>query len=37
MDEKVARFLTRAIERFPADRFQTPVQFREALSRLPNI
>jgi len=37
MDERVARFLTKAIERYPGDRFQTPAEFREALSRLPNI
>jgi serine/threonine protein kinase len=35
MDERVARFLIKAIERDPRDRFQTPGEFREALKRLP--
>jgi serine/threonine protein kinase len=35
LDAAVVRFLTKAIERDPRERFQTPQEFREALSRLP--
>jgi len=35
LDEKTARFLIKAIERDPRDRFQTPAEFREALKKLP--
>jgi serine/threonine protein kinase len=35
MDARVARFLIKAIERDPRERFQTPAEFREALKRLP--
>jgi len=36
LDEKLARFLMKAIERDPRDRFQSPGEFREALKALPN-
>jgi serine/threonine protein kinase len=35
LDEKTVRFLTKAIERDPRDRFQTAAEFREALLALP--
>jgi eukaryotic-like serine/threonine-protein kinase len=35
IDDATARFLTKAIERDPASRFQTAAEFREALERLP--
>jgi serine/threonine protein kinase len=35
LDEKTARFLIKAIERDPRERFQTAEQFREALQTLP--
>src|SRR5262249_28565004 len=36
LDKHVVRFLTKAIERDPARRFQTAVDFRAALEALPN-
>jgi serine/threonine protein kinase len=35
LDEATAKFLIKAIERDPADRFQTAEQFRKALQNLP--
>jgi serine/threonine protein kinase len=35
MDEQTAKFLIKAIERDPRDRFQTPGEFRAALQALP--
>jgi serine/threonine protein kinase len=35
LDERTARFLIKAIERDPRDRFQSAAQFREALKGLP--
>jgi serine/threonine protein kinase len=36
LDDATARFLTKAVERDPKDRFQTPAEFKEALDRLPD-
>jgi serine/threonine protein kinase len=36
MDEATARFITKAVERDPKDRFQNAGEFREALERLPD-
>ena len=35
LDAKTAAFLIKAVEREPQDRFQTPAEFRDALSGLP--
>jgi serine/threonine protein kinase len=35
LDDAVARFLIKSIERDPKDRFQTPAEFRDALRELP--
>lgn len=35
LDEKTARFLKKAVERDPRERFQTPEEFREAIMTLP--
>src|SRR5262249_40520037 len=35
IDAATAKFLMKAIERDPRDRFQTPAEFREALKKLP--
>jgi len=35
MDKELAALLMRAIEREPKDRFQTALEFREALKALP--
>jgi serine/threonine protein kinase len=35
LDKATAKFLTRAVERDPKDRFQTAAEFREALKALP--
>jgi eukaryotic-like serine/threonine-protein kinase len=35
LDEATARFLLKAVERDPRDRFQTAAEFREALKALP--
>ncbi len=35
MDEATAKFLMKAIERDPRERFQTPAKFQEALAELP--
>ena len=36
MDEATAKFLMKAIERDPRERFQTPAKFQEALQELPD-
>jgi serine/threonine protein kinase len=36
MDKVTAKFLTKAIERDPRDRFQTPAKFQETLRELPD-
>ncbi len=36
LDKPTAAFLTKAVERDPNDRFQTPGDFREALQKLPD-
>lgn len=35
LDDEVAKFLAKAVERDPRDRFQTAADFKEALSQLP--
>jgi len=36
LDDATAKFLTKAVERDPANRYQTPADFREALKGLPD-
>ncbi|MCS7045840.1 MAG: serine/threonine protein kinase [Gemmataceae bacterium] len=37
LDEEIVKFLKKAIERDPRDRFQNPEQFRAALAELPEV
>jgi hypothetical protein len=37
LDEQTAALLMKAVERSPADRFQSAAEFREALKMLPQM